>query len=35
MTVVAVGVQVYSLTHSTFAVSLVGVFALGPMILAV
>jgi len=34
MTVVAVGVQVYSLTHSTFAVSLVGVFSLVPMILA-
>lgn len=34
MTIVAVGVQVYSLTHSTLAVSLVGVFALVPMILA-
>ncbi|MGG7464438.1 MFS transporter [Plantibacter sp. YIM 135347] len=32
MTIVAVGLQVYALTSSTFAVSLVGVFALVPMI---
>jgi MFS family permease len=34
MTIVAVGLQVYDLTHSTFAVSLVGVIALVPMIIA-
>ncbi|MGK9148626.1 MFS transporter [Plantibacter flavus] len=33
MTIVAVGLQVYDLTASTFAVSLVGVVALVPMIL--
>jgi hypothetical protein len=33
LTVVAVGVEVYQLTVSTFAVSLVGIFALVPMIL--
>ena len=32
LTIVAVGVQIYDLTRSTFAVSLVGVVALGPMI---
>src|ERR1700710_2530736 len=32
MTIVAVGLHIYSLTNSTFAVSLVGVFALVPMI---
>jgi MFS family permease len=32
LTVVAIGVQVYELTGSTFAVSLVGIIALGPMI---
>ncbi|CAN5182307.1 MFS transporter [soil metagenome] len=32
MTIVAVGLHVYTLTQSTFAVSLVGVFALVPMI---
>jgi MFS family permease len=32
MTIVAVGLQIYSITHSTFAVSLVGGFALVPMI---
>lgn len=34
MTIVAVGLQIYDLTHSTFAVSLVGAFALIPMIIA-
>lgn len=34
LTVVAVGLQVYALTHSTFAVSLVGGIALLPMIFA-
>ncbi|WGW14035.1 MFS transporter [Saxibacter everestensis] len=34
MTVVAVGLQVYQLTHSTFAVSMVGTTALVPMVLA-
>lgn len=33
LTLVAVGVQVYSLTGSTFAVSLVGILAFAPMIL--
>ena len=33
MTVVAVGLRVYDLTHSTLAVSLVALFALGPMII--
>jgi MFS family permease len=32
MTIVAVGLHIYSITHSTFAVSLVGGFALIPMI---
>jgi len=32
MTVVAVGLHIYDLTHSTLAVSLVALFALGPMI---
>ncbi|MBM7472017.1 MFS family permease [Subtercola frigoramans] len=32
MTIVAVGLHIYSITQSTFAVSLVGVFALVPMI---
>jgi len=32
LTIVAVGVQIYDLTRSTFAVSLVGIIALGPMI---
>ncbi len=32
MTIVAVGLHIYSITHSTFAVSLVGGFALVPMI---
>ncbi|WP_416351966.1 MFS transporter [Subtercola sp. RTI3] len=32
MTIVAVGLHIYDLTNSTFAVSLVGVFALVPMI---
>jgi MFS family permease len=34
MTTVAVGLEVYEITHSTFAVSLVGVIALLPMIAA-
>lgn len=34
MTVVAAGLNVYALTHSTFAVSLIGVVALVPTILA-
>jgi MFS family permease len=34
MTIVAVGLQIYDLTSSTFAVSLVGVIALVPMIAA-
>ncbi|MFT4124253.1 MAG: MFS transporter [Microbacteriaceae bacterium] len=34
LTIVAVGLQIYDLTASTFAVSLVGVIALGPMIAA-
>ncbi|UOQ55855.1 MFS transporter [Leucobacter allii] len=34
VTIVAVGLHVYELTHSTFAVSLVALWALGPMILA-
>lgn len=34
MTIVAVGLQIYDLTHSTLAVSLVGAFALIPMIIA-
>lgn len=34
MTIVAVGLEVYQLTNSTLAVSLVGVFSLLPMILA-
>lgn len=33
MTIVAVGLHIYDLTHSTFAVSLVGAFALVPMII--
>jgi MFS family permease len=33
MTIVAVGLHIYSITHSTFAVSLVGGFALIPMII--
>src|SRR4051812_37453690 len=33
LSIVAVGVQVYDLTGSTFAVSLVGIFAFVPMIL--
>jgi Transmembrane secretion effector len=33
LTIVAVGVQIYELTQSTFAVSLVGIIALGPMII--
>jgi MFS family permease len=33
MTIVAVGLHIYSITHSTFAVSLVGGFALVPMII--
>ncbi|MFJ6003110.1 MFS transporter [Arthrobacter sp. NPDC092385] len=32
-TIVAVGIHMYDLTQSTFAVALVGAFALGPMIL--
>jgi MFS family permease len=32
MTIVAVGLHIYAITHSTFAVSLVGGFALVPMI---
>jgi len=32
LTVVAVGVQIYHLTGSTFSVALVGIFAFGPMI---
>ncbi|MEY2848202.1 MAG: hypothetical protein RI885_867 [Actinomycetota bacterium] len=34
MTIVAVGLQIYDLTSSTFSVALVGVFALVPMIVA-
>jgi MFS family permease len=34
MTIVAVGLEIYEITHSTFAVSLVGVIALVPMIIA-
>jgi MFS family permease len=34
LTIVAVGLQIYDITHSTFAVSLVGGFALIPMIVA-
>ncbi len=34
LTIVAVGLQVYDITRSTFAVSLVGGFALVPMIVA-
>ncbi|WP_082305552.1 MFS transporter [Leucobacter japonicus] len=34
VTIVAVGLHIYELTHSTFAVSLVALWALGPMILA-
>lgn len=34
MTIVAVGLHIYAITSSTFAVSLVGAFALMPMILA-
>ena len=34
MTIVAVGVNIYQITQSTFAVSLVGAFALVPMIFA-
>lgn len=34
LTIVAVGLHVYELTHSTMAVSLVALWALGPMILA-
>lgn len=34
VTIVAVGLHVYSLTHSTLAVSFVALWALGPMILA-
>jgi MFS family permease len=34
LTIVAVGLQIYDLTHSTFAVSLVGGLALLPMIVA-
>ena len=34
MTIVAVGLHIYELTHSTFAVSLVALWALGPMVLA-
>lgn len=33
LTIVAVGLHIYSITHSTFAVSLVGGFALIPMII--
>jgi MFS family permease len=32
MTIVAIGLQVYDITHSTFAVSLVGGFALVPLV---
>lgn len=32
-TIVAVGIHMYDLTHSTFSVALVGGFALGPMVL--
>ena len=32
MTIVAVAVQVYALTHSSFYVGLVGIFALGPLV---
>lgn len=34
MTIVAVGLHIYALTHSTLAVSFVALWALGPMILA-
>lgn len=34
LTIVAVGLHIYALTHSTLAVSLVALWALGPMILA-
>jgi MFS family permease len=34
MTIVAVGLHIYQITHSTFAVSLVGAFALIPMVIA-
>lgn len=34
MTTVAVGLEVYEITHSTFAVALVGVIALLPMVVA-
>ncbi|MFT4231846.1 MAG: MFS transporter [Leucobacter sp.] len=34
ITVVAVGLHIYDITHSTFAVSLLALWALGPMILA-
>ncbi|MCB1273854.1 MAG: MFS transporter, partial [Leucobacter sp.] len=34
MTIVAVGLHIYDLTHSTLAVSFVALWALGPMILA-
>lgn len=34
MTVIAVGLHIYDITHSTPAVALVGVFALAPMIVA-
>ena len=34
VTIVAVGLHIYELTHSTLAVSLVALWALGPMILA-
>ena len=34
LTIVAVGLHIYELTHSTLAVSLVALWALGPMILA-
>jgi MFS family permease len=33
MTIVAVGLHIYQITHSTFAVSLVGAFALVPMVI--
>ncbi|MGO4691271.1 MFS transporter [Glaciibacter sp. 2TAF33] len=34
MTIMAVGLHIYQLTHSTFAVAMVGTFALVPMVLA-
>jgi hypothetical protein len=34
MTIVAVGLHIYQITHSTLAVSLVGAFALIPMVTA-